>query len=633
MQEKINRPFGLWDSPFSPRSLAVQLRLDALRFDGAGERIVWLEGRGGHGVLVAKRIGGDGRRDLTSDLSVRGEVGYGGGEFDVHDSSLYFAVHRSGRLYRQSIDGGSAAAITPPFGAAAAATVSPDGEYVLYVHHDGANTDRLAIVDSSGESWPRIVASGGDFYMQPRWRPDGRQIAWIEWNHPNMPWDGTTLMVADRIDSSDQLPCFGPPRKIAGGDDIAVFQSEYSPDGATLFYISDETGWGRIAAHELASGKSRWLTPPDIEYGTPAWVQDCRTYAVAADGQTLFAAANRHGVQSIERIDVKSGKIEPVAALADYTEIAQIVASPVGRRLAIIGSSPTIPPRVVYFDGERNEATVIARATGETVGADQLASCEAIRWKSAGGDEAHGLFYTPASDRFSASGKPPLIAMIHGGPTSQVRAGWRPEAQFFATRGYAVLFVNYRGGTGHGRDYMLKLRGNWGVCDVEDATSAVERLAEQGRIDPARAIIMGGSAGGFTVLQTMVERPDVFAAGVCLYGVSDQFHLAAQTHKFESRYTDTLIGPLPEAAAIYRERSPAQRAERICRPLALYQGEIDQVVPQEQSDRVAAALQRSGIPHEYHIYQGEGHGWRRPETIEHYFRTVDDFLRKHVIFA
>ncbi|MEQ8789935.1 MAG: prolyl oligopeptidase family serine peptidase [Pirellulaceae bacterium] len=243
------------------------------------------------------------------------------------------------------------------------------------------------------------------------------------------------------------------------------------------------------------------------------------------------------------------------------------------------------------------------------------------------------MYYSPASEHFDGEGRPPLIVYVHGGPTSQATARWLPDVQFLATRGYAVLLVNYRGSTGYGRDYMLKLRGSWGICDVEDCVSGVRHLVDKGKVDPRRTAIMGGSAGGFTVLQTMITQPESFDAGVCLFGVADQFHLAAQTHKFESRYLDSLLGPLPEAAEVYRQRSPVLHADKIKRPLAVFQGADDRVVPREQSDRIVEALQRSGVPHEYHLYEGEGHGWRRSETIEHYYTALDAFLRRHLVFT
>lgn len=625
---KQRRQYGLWSSPISPVSLAEGRRLDGVAWDSDGQTVVWLEGRSGRGVLVAQ-TGDDAPRDLNSELSVRAEVGYGGGDFTVHGGDVYFVVHKSGRIFRQSLAGGGAAPITPAFGKAAAPIVSPDGRWLVYVHHDDPH-DRLAVVDTQGRHWPRILASGDDFYMQPRFSPDGKRLAWVAWNHPNMPWDATRLFVAEVVDG--ELPRLTNERTVAGGDDIAIFQPEFARDGRQLFYVSDETGWGRIAAQELATGETRWLTPNGAELALPAWVQDMRTYAVLTDGR-LIAAAGARGYHQMQTIDVASGAIQPIEGLADYGEVSYMAASPVAAQVALIASNPKTPPRVVRHDVAGQTSRVLARASGETVPATALASCEAISWTTAGGEQAHGLFYRPFNERYEGVGRPPLIALIHGGPTSQMRGGWRAEAQFFATRGYAVLFVNYRGSTGYGRDYMLKLRGNWGLCDVEDAVSGAGHLAAAGEIDAERTVIMGGSAGGFTVLHTLVTQPEAFTAGISLYGVANQFGLASDTHKFESRYLDTMLGPLPEAAAIYRERSPVFHAARIRRPLAVFQGGIDTVVPPDQAEAIVEALRRNGTPHVYHLYEDEGHGWRKRETIEHFYREVEAFLKRYVIFA
>ena len=387
-----------------------------------------------------------------------------------------------------------------------------------------------------------------------------------------------------------------------------------------------------------------------------------RNYAISADGRTLTAAASRRGVQSLERIDMATGRNSQVEAAADYADISQVVSSSHGDRVVFVGSGPATPPRIVVCDfaaaemgtgtspiavsprsshigsepvpiSSRPLARVVARASAELVPPEALARCEPISWDSTGGEPAHGLFYAPTSDRFSGIGQPPLVVMIHGGPTSQAKAGYNSSAQFFATRGYAVLLVNYRGSTGYGRAYMLRLRGNWGVCDVDDALTGKEHLAASGRVDTARTVIMGGSAGGFTVLQAMTAHPEAFAAGVCMYGVADQFHLAAETHKFEARYLDSLLGPLPQSASVYRERSPLRFAARIRRPLAVFQGSDDHVVPRRQSDMIVEALKSNGVPHVYHVYEGEGHGWRKRETIEHFYGAVDAFLRQYVIYA
>lgn len=639
---------GLWPSPVSPAALAEDRRLDAVRYDSDGETIVWLEGRSGKGVLVAAKPG-DAPRDLTGELSVRGEVGYGGGDFTIHGGNIYFAVHKSGRLFRQSLAGGGAVPITPKFGEASAPVLSPDGKFAAYIHHDATSghggKDCIALVDveaaASGNAWPRILVDGRDFFMHPRFSPDGRRFAWIAWDHPHMPWDATTLFVADVESMPDGWPRLVNVRALAGfakdQREAAIFQPEFTPDGQSLVYVSDAVGWGQLIVHPLAesdkAGEPRAITPLGVEYGTPAWLQEMRTFAMGHDGRYVVAAANRAGFVRLERIDLATGNSTPLAIDDAYQDISYLAASPISARVAFIASGPRQPLRVLEHDLESGVTRVVARSSTESTPAAELAACEAISWKSANNEIAYGLLYTPSNPRYTSTTKPPLVVIIHGGPTSQVRASFRPEAQFFATRGYAVLYVNYRGSTGHGRDYMLKLRHNWGICDVEDAVSGAKHVAAAGRCDAARTIIMGGSAGGFTVLQTMVEQPAAFAAGICLYGVSDQFHLAAETHKFESRYTDSLIGPLPEAAELYRQRSPAFHAAKIRRPLAVFQGAIDNVVPQAQSDMVVDALRKNGVPHVYHIYEGEGHGWRKRETIEHYYQAVDAFLRKHVIFS
>jgi dipeptidyl aminopeptidase/acylaminoacyl peptidase len=632
MSRKTIRPYGLWSSPISARSLAEGKRLGPAAWDSDGRTLVWLEGRSGRGVLFGQGTTPDAPRELTTDLDVRAEIGYGGGDFTVHREHVYFVVHKTGRIFRQPLAGGPARPITPAFGKAASPAVSPDGRWVVYVHHDDG-IDRLAIADTQGLRWPQVLAEGHDFYMQPRWSPDGARLAWIAWDHPRMPWDGALLYLAKVVEVNGELPRLEEPQVIAGGPETAIFQPEFSPDGRQLLYVSDESGWGRIVARDLGSGVVRPLTPEGVEHGAPAWVQGMSTYAVSADGRHVVAVRNERGFHKIVRIELDSGRTKEVKALAEYTEVNGIQAASEGDRIVFTASSPAVPPRIVAHDFGNGQTRVVARSLGETVPQSSLARAIAVAWSAPDRSEVFGLFYPPHSDRFEAPGRPPLIVIVHGGPTSQVSAGWRPEAQFFATRGYAVLYVNYRGSTGYGRAYMLRLRGNWGLADVEDAIGGKTYLAESGQVEPGRTVIMGGSAGGFTVLQTLVEQPEAFQAGICMYGVADQFQLAAETHKFEARYLDSLLGPLPEAAPIYRQRSPVLHAAKIRRPIAVFQGANDRVVPREQSDTIVQALAHNSTPHLYHVYEGEGHGWRKQETIEHFYRTVDDFLRRYVLFS
>ncbi len=620
-------PYGLWPSPIAAEDLAGATRLGDVQWDSSGETLVWLEGRSGRGVLVALPAGELAPRDLTTTLSVRGKVGYGGGEFAVAGGHAYFAAD-DGRLYRQPLAAGPAVPITPASGAAAAPAVSPDGRFVCYVHHEG-DTDLLAVVDAGGRRWPQKLSEGADFYMQPRWSPDGTRVAWIEWDHPHMPWDATRLMVAD-VGVEDGLPQVREVRaRVDAG--TSVFQPAFSPDGKHLAYVDDPDGWWRLHLCELASGAARALSPAGVEAGLPAWVQGMRTHAFAPDGARLVYLQNERGIWSVWSHELESGESKRVDALGDYTHFAQPSLSPRGR-LALTASSDATPPRVVRVDSAFKRAEIVRRSAGESVPAARLAASEPVTWP-VGDEEAHGLFFRPTHPDVQGKGKPPLVVLVHGGPTSQRNAAYEGQVQFLATRGYAVLNVNYRGSTGYGRAYREALKGNWGLYDVEDCVAAVSYLAERGEVDPGKCVVMGGSAGGLTVLQALVTHPGAFKAGVCLYGVANQFTLVLETHKFESRYSDSLLGPLPEASDVYRERSPLFGAERIRDPLIVFQGAKDEVVPPSQSEAIVAALKENGVPHEYHVYESEGHGFRHSETIADFYRKLEDFLKRHVLFA
>lgn len=629
-----DQPFGLWPSPISPKFLSQGLRLGDSAWDSDGQTLVWLEGRSDRGVLVASTLNGDAPRDLTDELSVRARVGYGGGDFCVGSGRVIFAS--GSRLNSLALSGGKPRAITPQFGEPAAPTLSPDGRWVMYVY-SYERKDGVAVVSSSGDCWPQILSCGRDFYLQPRWSADGKQIAYIAWDHPNMPWDGCELFLAELSVPARGMPSLKKEKKIAGAADIAVFQPEFSPDGKYLSYLSDEGGWHNLYLHDLASGKTRRLTDESAaQLGNPAWVQGQRTYGWNHDSKTVYLMRNERGVATLVALDIASGKMSPVKELTAYTDIQQPALHPKKPLLAAAVSSGTQPPRIIAHDLSRRATTIIKRATSESILPEKLNSPQPITWQSQDGAEVHGLLYLPsgfAANSQSSQKAPPAIIRIHGGPTSQTRAAFNADAQFFTTRGYALLDVNYRGSTGYGRDYMNALRGNWGIHDVEDAVSGAKYLAREGLADGEKLVIMGGSAGGYTVLQALVTRPGFFKAGLCLYGVSNMFTLASDTHKFEERYLDSLLGPLPEAAALYRERSPIFHAEKIVDPVAIFQGEIDEVVPRAQSDTIVESLKRRNVPHEYHIYPGEGHGWRKTETIEKFYASMDAFLKTYVLFA
>ncbi len=627
--QKLPKQFGLWPSPISPKRLARGIGFSDVAWDHDGT-LVWRESRSGQGVLVVQPPDDSAPRDLNSDFAVSAGVGYGGGDFSVGGGNVYFVEKESKRIYRQPTQtgGGTARPISPAFGAAASPTLSPNGQHLLYIH-TYERKDSLAIIDSDGNAWPQKLVSGDDFYMQPCWHPDGERIAWIAWNHPQMPWDGTKLQIASLQVEKWQV---SETMTIAGDEETSIFQPQFSPDGRYLAYVSDKSGWWHLYVYDLESEEYRQLTHGESEHGIPAWVQGMRTYGFSSSGESIYCTRIQEGFNSIWQVDISSGEAKQLSLDEEYTWLEQIAVGPQREQLALIASGGLTPTRVISFfqkDGTR----VWRRSTSEDIPPSTYTPPESLSWQGMDGEQVYGLFYEPQSDRYETVGSPPLIALIHGGPTSQRGASFYSNVQFFTTRGYAVLQVNYRGSTGYGRAYRDKLRDNWGIYDVEDAVSGVRHLATQGRADKDRLVIMGGSAGGFTVLKALEDYPGVFKAGICLYGVANQFTLVADTHKFEERYSDSLLGSLPEAAEIYRERSPIFFADKIQDPIIVFQGEDDKVVPKAQSDAIVEALQRNGVPHEYHLYAGEGHGFRKAETIEHFFSTVEKFLKEHVIFS
>jgi dipeptidyl aminopeptidase/acylaminoacyl peptidase len=394
------------------------------------------------------------------------------------------------------------------------------------------------------------------------------------------------------------------------------------------------------------------LTIAEAEHGAPAWIQGARSYAWAED--SIYYLLSDLGFHSLWHTDL-DGRTRRVDGLDDYSDLSQIAVSPRSGQIALLASAATIPPRVISYapeamplperlsaespglqvivDDAGTGVRVHRRSSTENWKPEQLAPAEAISWTGHDGEMVHGIYNAPTHESYTSQGAPPLLVMVHGGPTSQMAARWDATTQFFTSRGFAVVYVNYRGSSGYGRVYRNKLRASWGIYDVEDSASAARHLVDQGLADPARLVIYGGSAGGYTVLQSLVDKPGFYKAAICLYGVADQFALAMETHKFEARYSDSLLGPLPEAADLYRARSPIFHAEKIVDPVAVYQGADDKVVPRSQSDRIVASLKARGIPHQYTVYEGEGHGFRKAETLEAYFRSVYQFLLKYVIYS
>jgi dipeptidyl aminopeptidase/acylaminoacyl peptidase len=632
-KNKTRKQFGLWPSPISAKRLSQGISFSDVAWDHDGS-LVWRESRGGQGVLVVQPPDGNAPRDLSDEFTASAGVGYGGGDFTAGHGMVYFIEKESKRIYRQPTQKGVAQPITPAFGAAASPAISPDGRFLLYVH-TYERQDCLAIIDVNGEHWPKQLVSGNDFYMQPCWQPNGQHIAWIAWNHPQMPWDGTTLNLGTLpkdLKPTGGLPSLEEVTTIAGDEQTAIFQPQFSPDGHYLAYVSDESSWWQLYLYNLENKHHRQLTHEEAEHGIPAWVQGMRTYGFSSDGKSIYYTRIQDAITSLWQVSVNSGESKQVHLPKEYTWLEQIAIHPQEDEIALIASGGQTSNRVITFNSKKG-LQIRRRSTAEDLPSSVYTQAEAISWKGMDGEDVYGLLYSPQSEQFEGIDAPPLIVLIHGGPTSQRGAAFYPNVQFFTTRGYTVLQVNYRGSTGYGRKYRDMLKGNWGIYDVEDAVSGARHLGTQGLADDKRLVIMGGSAGGFTVLKTLEDFPGEFKAGVCMYGVANQFTLVADTHKFEERYSDSLLGMLPKTADIYRERSPIFFADRIQDPIIVFQGQDDKVVPQAQSDAIVEALKRNGVPHEYHLYPGEGHGFRKPETIEHFYKAVERFLKEYVIYS
>ncbi len=626
--------YGLWPSPIQPQDLAEGMRFSDVGWDSDGETLVWKEDRSDRGVLVCLPPGGEAPRDLTSSISVRGRVGYGGGDFTVAGGVVYFAAAENGRLYRQELHQGLARPLTPGFGAAAAPVVSPDQKTLVFVH-TYEDRDCLAIVDTQGQSWPQQVVSGDDFYMQPCWHPSGDRLAWVTWNHPQMPWEGSRLQMGRVHTDGSGLPAVTDIQTLAGTAEVGIFQPTFSPDGQFLAYISNESGWDTLMLYDLDRGTQRPLMPGEpSEVGQPAWVQGMRSYGFRHDSKALYVLRNEQGFRRLITYDLETDVATEIHGLGEYSYLEQPAVSPTRPRLAFTASGAAQPARVITVDLESEaQVRICRRSSTESVSAAALSTPQTLTWPVSNGTDVYGLYYPPQNQHAEGMGKPPAIIMIHGGPTSQSVAAFQPNVQYFATRGFAVLQVNYRGSTGYGKAYVDALREQWGVTDVEDAVTGAQALVDHGWADPNKLVIMGGSAGGYTVLQALVRHPGFFKAGLCLYGISNLFTLAATTHKFEAHYLDSLIGPLPETAARYRDRSPLFHAAAIQDPVAIFQGEMDQVVPKDQAEAIVASLAGRGVPHEYHEYAGEGHGFRKTETIAQFYTTLEAFLRQYVLFA
>jgi len=614
-------PFGSWASPFSPEALTEgALRLSDLAV--AARRVWWVERRpddGGRQVVVSADTDGVVTDHIPQGFSARNTVHeYGGATFTVVGTeTLVFSDFADQRLWSVS-PGRTPRALTPapPEPAAwryADARPVPGRDWLVCVRerHHGADdvANDLVTVALSGDVEPVGLVGGHDFFAAPRPSPDGTRLAWLSWDHPNMPWDGTELWVADLpADGNAGPPVLGAPRRVAGGIDESISQPRWR--GNQLHWMSDRSGWWNLYADDEADGRA--VAPRQAEFSGPDWVFGQSTYDFLADGRIALTWSDA-GVDHLGIVNPDTGALSEVATA--FTHFESVAAN--GRHVVVLAASATESATLAVLDpDEPTDLRVIRRSRATPSEPARVSAAEGITFPTTGGRSAHAYWYPPTSPDHQGppATLPPLVVMSHGGPTSSASPAFAVAVQFWTSRGLGVVDVDYGGSSGYGRAYRRSLDGAWGVVDVDDCVAAAVYLADKGLVDCERMVIRGSSAGGFTTLCALTFR-DVFAAGASLYGVADLASLATDTHKFEARYLDRLVGPLPESADLYRRRSPVHHAAEMNCPVIVLQGLDDRVVPPAQAEVMVAALRAKGVPVDYVTFAGEQHGFRKAESI------------------
>jgi dipeptidyl aminopeptidase/acylaminoacyl peptidase len=622
MSEQQVRPYGSWRSPItSELIIAGTVGLTEPAIDG--DDIYWIESRpseGGRNVIV--RRAADGRFvDVTpASFNARTTVHeYGGGAYVVDQRVVYFSNYADQQIYVQR-PGGEPQIVTRGEKMRYADYVIDRGRGRLIAvredHSSGTrDTDNTIVsvrLDGGGSAAGDVLVSGSDFYSSPRLSPDGRRLAYLAWNHPNMPWDGTELWVAELNENGS----IASQAMVAGGPDESIFQPEWSSDGR-LYFISDHSGWWNL--YRLSDGGVEPLTDLEAELGMPQWVFRRSSYGFVSEGR-IVCAQNEKGNWRVALLDPATRELR--ALEVPYTEITSLHAD--GNRVVLCGGSPTRSLSVIKLDAATGRSEVLRQSSQTELDEGYVSVPRTIEFPTEGGLTAFGLFYPPKNRDFIApeGERPPLLVISHGGPTSASTSTLKLSIQYWTSRGIGVLDVNYGGSTGFGRKYRERLNGQWGVVDVDDCVNGARYLVERGEADPERLIIRGGSAGGYTTLAALTFR-DVFKAGASYYGISDLEVLEQDCHKFESRYNTSLIGPYPERKDLYKQRSPIHFTDRLSCPIILFQGLEDKVVPPNQAEMMYAAVRRKGLPVAYVPFEGEQHGFRKAENIK---RSLDGEL-------
>ena len=613
--------YGSWKSPVTSDMIVREsVQIEQIVVDGA--TIYWSErhaNEAGRTAILCRTT--DGRVTTITPpfidqqkpyFNVRTRVHeYGGGAFTVAGGVIYFSNFLDQRLYRQE----SGLEPVPITGEVqmfyADGVIDGSGKRIYCIREDhsgnGEAVNTLICLDLTNGS-ATVIASGNDFYSSPRLNHSGTKLAWTTWNHPHMPWDQTELWVAT-VNKDGSL---SGAKKIAGVTDESIVQPQWSPDGM-LYYISDRNGWWNIRRWDDANVKP--LVQMEAEFAGPQWVLGLSSYTFVSPGQ-IFCTCFKDGVWHLSNIDSATGEMKKIDT--PYTDIENLRSIP--GAVVFSGGSPTRPTEIVKLDTTTYQCEVLYRPSKVSVAEDYISVPEQIEYPTEDNRTAYGIFYAPKNKDYAAPDKekPPLLVITHGGPTAAARTAFNINIQYWTSRGFAVLDVNYGGSTGYGRAYRERLKGKWGITDVDDVVNGALYLVQQNRVDGNKLAIRGGSAGGYTTLACLAFRSGVFKAGASYYGVSELGTLTAFTHKFESRYLDGLIGPYKppiDAGDPYYDRSPIYFTDRITAPLIIFQGDEDKIVPPEQSRMMVEALAKKGLPHAYIEFKGESHGFRKAENV------------------
>ena len=604
--------YGSWKSPITA-DLITAKTIGFGQIVTDEKDIYWSESRpleGGRSMIMRRASDGAITECTPPDYYVRTRVHeYGGGAFTVHRGIIYFCNFKDQHLYRQPFN--AAPELLTPGEAFRYADMIVDEKRnrIICIREDhtgdGEAVNTIVSIDLNGNDNGTILVQGNNFYSSARLSPDGNKLAWLTWNHPNMPWDGTELWVADVAEDGTLQNA----NRVAGSATESIFQPEWSPDGV-LYFVAEDTGWWNL--YRWQDGKAEALHPMEAEFAEPQWVFGMSTYAFVSTNK-IICSYTQNGLWYLASLDTDTKKFTPIET--PFTDIFDIHA---GKEFVIfVAGSTTQPSAIVRLDTESLKMQIITQAFEVTVDKDYLSQAKPISFPTTDSKTAYAIYYSPQSKDFTApeNEKPPLMVISHGGPTGATGTTLRYSIQYWTSRGFAIVDVNYGGSTGYGREYRQRLNGNWGIVDVDDCCNAALYLVEEGLADPNRLAIRGGSAGGYTTLACLAFR-DVFKAGASHFGISDLEALAKDTHKFESRYLDSMIGSYPERKDLYYERSPINFAHNINCPIILFQGDEDQVVPPNQSQAMFEAVRAREIPTAYVLFQGEQHGFRKAESIK-----------------